>query len=63
MPAYLPEFNLSVLEMPAQMLEGPPSSVFWGAGSDFYHVWKIDIKYQMLAVFEELAGFEMLEAV
>ena len=23
------EFNLSVLEMPAQMLEGPPSSDFW----------------------------------
>ena len=36
--SFIPEFNLSVLEMPAQMLEGPPSSVFWGAGSDFYHV-------------------------
>ena len=59
----MPEFNLSVLEMPAQMLEGPPSSVFWGAGSNFYHVLKIDIEYQMLAVFEEQDGFEMLKAV
>ena len=49
--------------MPAQMLEGPPSSVFWGAGSNFYHVLKIDIEYQMLAVFEEQDGFEMLKAV